>query len=496
MYFFRLALKNVFSRKSSAIMIVFISLSITMLMIVNALFDGTDDGIKTVFKDSFTGDIVIREKTKDNISLFGNVSVIDNSVIPTQELSSLHDIYDYISSLKEVDKFTFQLSSFSLLEVEGRKFTSALFGIRSDEYLEMMNSIQITDGEVFHTDEKGCLVSQNWADDFYHENHFRIKVGDEVQLIYSDGNTFRIRAVPVKGIYSYPAENSVLDKIVLVDDATLRSLLGRDYLYVETEDLLDDENVSFDEDFDFDSLFEENSDFEIKESSARNAEQIILDLNDKDSSFAENDVEKVASDDFLSTSWDFVIINLKDGVNEKNVIRKINRFARQNNYTFEAMDWRHAAGMSAQYVFWLRIILIIGIAVILFAGLIVVNNSLVVNIVDRTREIGTMRAIGANKKNISALCMRETLILTIFSGICACALSSLIILLFRSFPIHLSNPFFIQLFGGEYIIPEYKLKNYVLGLGLSAGLGLISWMFPVFEALKIMPVVAMKGGKL
>ena len=69
-------------------MIVFISLSITMLMIVNALFDGTDDGIKTVFKDSFTGDIVIREKTKDNISLFGNVSVIDNSVIPTQELSS------------------------------------------------------------------------------------------------------------------------------------------------------------------------------------------------------------------------------------------------------------------------------------------------------------------------------------------------------------------------------------------------------------------------
>nr|MCR5699488.1 ABC transporter permease [Treponemataceae bacterium] len=301
MYFFRLALKNVFSRKSSAVMIVFITLSITMLMIVNALFDGTDDGIKTVFKDTFTGDVVIREQTKDNISLFGNVSVIDNSVIPTQELSSLHEIYDYISSLDEVESFTLQLSSFSLLEVEGRKFTAALFGVRGSEYLSMMKSIEITDGEALATGEKGCMVSQNWADDFYHENHFRIKVGDEVQLIYSDGNTFRIRAVPVIGIYSYPAENSVLDQIVLVDDATLRSLLGRDFIYVESEEILDDETVSFDEDFDFDSLFMEESDFVISESSARNAEQVIQELNEQEDDTVKNDLPQ----DFLSTSWDF-----------------------------------------------------------------------------------------------------------------------------------------------------------------------------------------------
>ena len=88
-----------------------------MLIVVNSIFDGTDNGIKTVFKESFTGDLVIREKTKDNVSLFGNVSLIDESVLKTEEISFYEEITNYLSTLDEINDFTPQVSSFSLLEI-------------------------------------------------------------------------------------------------------------------------------------------------------------------------------------------------------------------------------------------------------------------------------------------------------------------------------------------------------------------------------------------
>ena len=102
MYFFRLALKNVFSRRSSAVIIVFITLAISLLMIVNAVFDSTDEGIEAIFRNSFTGDIVVRECSKENTSLFGNVSIIDESVIPTKELTNLKALKEFLSSYKDI----------------------------------------------------------------------------------------------------------------------------------------------------------------------------------------------------------------------------------------------------------------------------------------------------------------------------------------------------------------------------------------------------------
>ena len=69
---------------------------------------------------------------------------------------------------------------------------------------------------------------------------------------------------------------------------------------------------------------------------------------------------------------------------QDNFIKKINNFAKKNNYPIEAVNWRVAAGPTAQYVFWLRIVLLIGIFIVLFAGLIVVTNTLVINVLDRT----------------------------------------------------------------------------------------------------------------
>ncbi len=483
LYTLKLAFRNIFSRKSSFVIILFITLAITMLIVVNSIFDGTDNGIKTVFMDSFTGEFVIREKTKDNVSLFGNISLIDESVLPTEELSFYTEITKYLTELPHVKSFVPQISSFSLLELDNKKSKAAVFGINPEDYLPIMNSIKIIEGEVFKNNEKGILVSEAWAENFKKENKRSVEIGKEVQLVFSDGNTFRIRALPVKGIFSYPLRNEVLDKIVLADSATIRSLLGMneisENINIDTEDtnLIDSIDFSFD---DMDSLFAEESDIFVDES-------VVADV----SSLFEND-EQIINDGV--TNWHFIVVRLNEGINENSVIRNFNKWAKQNNYPIEAVNWRVAAGPTAQYVYYLRIVLLIGVFVVLFAGLIVVTNTLVINVLDRTREIGTMRALGANKRNIAFLCMSETLILTMLSVIISCVFSFVIILFMKKIPITLNNMFFEQLFGSKKLIPQLTLSNIGFGFLVGILIGLFSWIMPVLEALKILPIKAMKGG--
>ena len=483
-YTIKLAFRNIFSRKSSFVIVGFITLAITMLIVINSVFDGTDNGIKTVFMDSFTGNLVIREKTKDNVSLFGNVSLIDESVLETKELSFYSEITNYLGSLSSISDFIPQVSSFSLLEIENKKSKAAVFGVDADKYSKLMPSIEIIEGSIYNKGEKGILVSEAWVENFTKETKKSIKIGTEVQLVYSDGNTFRIRSLPVSGIYRYPLRNEVLDKIVLADPSTVRSLLGMNEVYsaevqIDNEDtnLIDSIDFNFD---DMDSLFAEDSDVFVEEVSFESIENIFED----NSQFVYSDI----------TNWHFIVIRLKDDANVNSTIRQINRWAKNNGYPIEAVNWRVAAGPTAQYVYWLRIVFLIGVFIVLFAGLIVVTNTLVINVLDRTKEIGTMRALGANKRNIIFLCMSETLILSIISAFLSLFISFFVILIMRKFPITLNNLFFEQLFGGNKLIPELTLSNIGFGFLVSLIIGLTSWIMPVIEALKILPIKAMKGG--
>lgn len=484
-YTIKLASKNIFSRKSSIVIILFITIALSLLTISNSLFEGTDNGIKTVFKESFTGDLIIISSLSQNNSLFGNANQYSPFLQNKEEIFFFTEICNYLKTLKDIKAYSPQLTTYAELEYDGYKRQSALFGINPQEYLPMMNGIIIEEGNNFKNNEKGIFVSKSFCDGYTNLTGKKIQIDDILQLNYTDGNTFRIRAVPVKGIFSYPTQNELLDKIMLVDSFTIRSLLGMNIITDEVVEI-DEESTSLisslDENLDdMDSLFSQVSDMIVSENNSSNLEKIFIE---------DTNIPQIIE----ATNWNYIVIKLEDNVSSYKVIKQINRFAKKNNYPIKAVNWRDAAGSIALYIFWLRTIIIVGIAIILFAGLIVITNTLVINVLDRTREIGTMRAIGANKKNISTLCMVETFILTILSAFISFIVSTIIILILIKIPIHLTNPFFIQLFGGNKIIPSLSISIYLQTLLLSIFLGLITWIYPVIEALKISPLKAMKGG--
>lgn len=72
----RISFKNIVSRKSSAVIVAFISFAVALLSVTNAVFDSTEKGVRESFSASFTGDVVVRPKSFVSLSLFGDETPI------------------------------------------------------------------------------------------------------------------------------------------------------------------------------------------------------------------------------------------------------------------------------------------------------------------------------------------------------------------------------------------------------------------------------------
>lgn len=470
---FKLALKNVITRKSSYVIIIFMSFAITLFCVANAVFDSTEQGVQSNYISSFTGDFVIRPKGIQT-SLFGDETPVTGELTRLDCVIPYSSICEYLNTNKNVSGFTGHITGMAALEFNGQRTPMYLFGVNSTEYFNLMTSVSIVQGGCYENGQRGAMLSTVIAE------KYNIKVGDTVQFTVADGPNFRIRAAVVSGIYKYDIDNSIFERFILVDPQTIMSLLDMSDTQSENVEIADSKTNLLDQDLDLDSLFDDaqDSDGIFEEITENNANNTI-----------------VVQESFSSNSWNNIIVRLNDSQNSKKLIKKFNRYFKKMHWPVEAIDWRHAAGSTALYLYWMRNIFNAGIFIILIAGFIIVNNTLIVNILDRTKEIGTMRAIGAKKRFISLECMTETFLMTITSGIIGTIIGFFICKYITSLNIVLNNSFLVQLFGNDalniFVTPWNVLKLFLLSILL----GIIGWIYPVITALKVTPVNAMQGGK-
>ena len=478
---FYLAYKNIVSRKSSFVIILFIAFAISLMVIVNSIFDSTENGIESVYSRSFTGDIVIRPVSKVPLSLFGDETPVTGELTEIPRVIPYANIVSYLKENPAVSGFIPQISGRAIVESEtSGKEMETVFGLNASEYFKLMTSIKVLEGTPFSAGERGVCLSKNAA------KRFNVGLGDELQFLVQDTMTFRIRAAKVFAIYDYAIENSTLDKIIIADPFTLRSLIGM----TDTSTVIDiDENNTdmLDGDADFDSLFDDADDFVAEEAEIEEKTEVpALEVEPQPASVSDATEE--------SSSWNFIILQVSDKSQLKKTLHELNAYFKKVSWPVQAVAWRSAAGSTAMYLYWIRIIFNVGVIIVLGAGFIVINNTLVVNVLNRTQEIGTMRAEGASRIFVSLECMVETFMLTISAGIIGCILGSIASTLISSMNIHLGNSFLFQLFGSETLNFSVSIFTILESMGLSLLLGLVGWVYPVHTALKVSPVQAMQGG--
>jgi putative ABC transport system permease protein len=136
------------------------------------------------------------------------------------------------------------------------------------------------------------------------------------------------------------------------------------------------------------------------------------------------------------------------------------------------------------------IINVISYVLIAFVAVSLIVSSLMIGIIthisvlERTKEIGILRAIGASRKDISRVFNAETFIIGLFSGVLGIALTLLL-----QFPL---NRIIRRLTETNDVSATLPLLSAVLLIGLSIALTLFAGIFPANAAAKKDPVVALR----
>jgi len=123
--------------------------------------------------------------------------------------------------------------------------------------------------------------------------------------------------------------------------------------------------------------------------------------------------------------------------------------------------------------------------VALVAGSFGVVNTMFISVVERTREIGTMKAIGAKNSTVLKLFISEAFIIGCLGGIVGVALGSLSSLAVSSLSIDILPT-------ARNVSPLLTLPNVAVSFFLGLGTGVVAGLYPAWRAARMKPVEALR----
>jgi putative ABC transport system permease protein len=118
----------------------------------------------------------------------------------------------------------------------------------------------------------------------------------------------------------------------------------------------------------------------------------------------------------------------------------------------------------------------------LIVGGIVVANTMIMSIYERTREIGTLRALGWPGKRILSQIMQESVLLCLLSAILG-SIGAVVLL---------SGLAAIPFAGGFMLRPAWAPGTFVSAVALTLVLGLLGGFYPAWRASRLQPVEALR----
>jgi putative ABC transport system permease protein len=192
-------------------------------------------------------------------------------------------------------------------------------------------------------------------------------------------------------------------------------------------------------------------------------------------------------------AWHFILLQLEDEHQLKPVIAQLNDWFAAEGIEAQAVDWKAASGGFGSIADTLQIVFNVLILIIAVVAVIIIMNTLVISVIERTGEIGTMRALGAQKRTVRRMFVFETLSISFVFGLIGLALGTIVIGILNVTGVAAPNQFFQILFGGEVLHPSLPLSSLLYALAVILAIGAVASLYPVAVALKIQPVQAIQA---
>jgi ABC-type lipoprotein release transport system permease subunit len=183
---------------------------------------------------------------------------------------------------------------------------------------------------------------------------------------------------------------------------------------------------------------------------------------------------------------------LKDPKKIKETIGAIEAQGKRDGLTLKAIDWQAAAGLIGQFVNVIRIVLYVAILIIFLIALVIINNALVMATLERVKEIGTLRAIGAQRRFILAMLVIESIVVGFIFGGLGAGLGAVIVSVVGKIGIPAKSDVWFFFFSGPRLYPFIGTSNIVAAFAIVLLVSAFSSFYPAWIAMRVTPRQAMQ----
>ena len=329
---------------------------------------------------------------------------------------------------------------------------------------------------------------------------YKIKVGDlfPLQTVTKNGYAKSIN-VKLYGIFKYKnfEDSPLMGHYNIMDIMSFRDLYG----FMSTEKLaetatLEKEmekiagNLNMDE-LEMEKIFEEGKQTVV---TSKSRGDISDKIQKKDRI---NVLELTYTDEQMEDGMCLnIAVILKDPSKINKVIKQIEQLNNDHKLNINVINWLDASGTLGQFTFAMKVILYIFIAIIFIVAVFIIMNSMLMATMERTKEIGTMRAMGAQKSYVLKLILAETSMLSSMFGMLGILVGLGVVIFFHYFGIPAgTSQVFLFLFSGPRLYLSIELAYVLAVLALIIFVSLVASYYPAKKAASVSPITAMHKGE-
>ena len=454
----KLAVRTLLKRKGRMALIGVLVAFGTFLIVFGGIFaQSAEEASRASIIGNFTGDfIVYSEKSKDLPSPFAF-----NTPLPN--IQNAEKVSEAIAAIDAVEAHAFYAQNYGIAQVErdGKKFDLPFifYAVEPESYRSVFSNVDVREGVFFG--QGGILISAYQNAQYIEKYGVSLKVDEPITLLgLTEGGVNTVRS-KLLGLFEPLHYKSVFDYINFMDSDTYSDL----YNFTGVEALPDAFNQGL--------------------AAAGTDEASIFDLA-LDESFGKLDLDSLKSQSL--SGFTMAAVKLKDHSKMEAVIAELEAVP---GLGIKIARWDAASGFYAQISSALQAFIFLATALIFLVVTMIFMNTLIINVVERTAEIGTMRAMGADKSFVRGVFLAETLILNIGAALAAIAVSVLLLAVFGSKGVPLPETVSQFLRGGGPLALQIGPFPFVLALAVVVAVSVLATIYPVKVASSITPLKAM-----
>jgi ABC-type lipoprotein release transport system permease subunit len=184
---------------------------------------------------------------------------------------------------------------------------------------------------------------------------------------------------------------------------------------------------------------------------------------------------------------------VKDPRRISQTIKDIEAAGAKAGIPLRAITWQKASGLVGQFVTMIRAVLYISVLIIFAVALVIINNALVMATLERMPEIGTLRAVGAQRRFLLGMLLVEALAVGVLFGSLGALLGAGIVGVIHAMGIPAANEILYFLFSGPRLHPSLSPANVIISLAIVLVVSAISSIYPGLLAMRVSPRQAMQS---